>query len=538
MNEREWKVLIVDDEFRIGMLVKKLIEWERFRLQCVDIVNDGETAYRIIQESNPDIVITDIRMPRMNGLDLVRMTKESNPGVRFVIISGYKEFEYAHKALQYGVNDYLLKPINEHELNQVMDKLTKELAQSTEALKEQYEWKKTVSASEHIIKRDLLNQILNQEKEYTKAEIEEEYRVVLDGQCYRGIDVKLDYTDHEKTDKKQDRITVEKVMGIVEQKIQEISREELLCERANLHIYGLFNYEQDKSKEVKIVINDILSEIQEYLLGFEQYVVTIGVGSEQTQFARMKFSIEEAKRAVGNRIKLGTGRLIYAENIAVCEPMHAEDYLIPFKESLGAAIESYSKESLNHVINQIYHPFQMEDDKDYSVCYEIAEKLISLFFGQIEAKHKEDEDTERLLKASAHQCYSILRLKELLKKGMGGYLDMILGERKTESTKPIRQAKQYMEAHYAEKITLEDIAQIVDLNPVYFSVVFKKETGLNFTSYLVNVRMEMAKKMIRENNETIAAIAERVGYKDSRYFSQLFTKTVGVKPALYRKIHS
>jgi len=107
-----------------------------------------------------------------------------------------------------------------------------------------------------------------------------------------------------------------------------------------------------------------------------------------------------------------------------------------------------------------------------------------------------------------------------------------------ESAKPVRQARQYINEHYGEKIVLEDIADIVGLNPVYFSVLFKKETGINFSAYLVNVRLEKAKEMLCSTNETIAAVGESVGYRDSRYFSQIFTKTVGVKPVLYRKLHS
>ena len=107
-----------------------------------------------------------------------------------------------------------------------------------------------------------------------------------------------------------------------------------------------------------------------------------------------------------------------------------------------------------------------------------------------------------------------------------------------ESVKPIRQARKYMEDHYDEKIVLEDLAEIVGLNPVYFSVLFKKETGINVSAYLLNIRIEKAKEFLCNTNETIAAIGDRVGYKDSRYFSQIFTKQVGVKPALYRKLHS
>lgn len=538
MQEKRWKVLIVDDEFRIGQLIKKLIKWEELPLACVDVVDNGETAYQVILDEAPDIVITDIRMPKINGLELVCMTREVREETKFVIISGYKEFEYAHKALQYGVNDYLLKPINEAELNEVLEKLTTELAQSQAALREQNELKRTASVSEHIIKRDLLNHIIEKEQLPSPTEVEQDYHVVLDAALYRGIDIKLDYVNLEKCDKKQDRLTMEKVFSIVEQKLEGHVKEELLCEKPGMHLYCLFNYESEKTKEMKAVIGDILSEIQDWLLGFEQYVVTIGVGTEEDQFAKMGYSIKEAKKAAGNRIRLGVGRLIYAENLTVEDNRRAEEYLLPYEEKLRQSIESYSRKELEQELNEIFSPFQMKENLDFSVCYPLAEEIVSFFFNNTEVQNKETEDLQEYLFASVNQCYSILMLKELLKQNLGDYLNMSLKILETESTKPIRRAKQYVDEHFAEKITLEDIAEIVELNPVYFSVLFKKETGMNFSAYLVNIRMETAKRMLREGNETIAAVAEQVGYKDARYFSQIFARTVGVKPALYRKLHS
>lgn len=538
MQEKTWKVLIVDDEFRIGQLIKKLIRWEELPLVCTDVVDNGETAYQVILDEHPDIVITDIRMPKINGLELVCMTKEIQEDIKFVIISGYKEFEYAHKALQYGVNDYLLKPISETELNDVLEKLTRELSRSHAAVREESELRRTVSVSEHIIRRDLLSHIMEKEQLPTQTEVEQAYHVVLDAALYRGIDIKLDYTDLEKSDKKQDRLTMERLLGIVEQNLEEHVKEELICEKPGMHIYCLFNYESEKSKEIKGVIGEILSDIQEYLIGFEQYVVTIGVGAEKNEFAEMRYSIKEAQAAAGNRIKLGTGRLIYAENLCCEEEKDIADYLNPHKSKLRQAVESYAREELEQAINQIFSPFLMKENLDFSLCYPLAEEIISFFFENAEVQSRESEDLKEYLFASVNQCYTIPKLKELLKQNLGDYLTMSLKILETESTRPVRQAKQYVDENYKEKITLEDISEIVELNAVYFSVLFKKETGMNFSAYLVNVRMEMAKKMLREGNETIAAVAESVGYKDSRYFSQIFAKTVGVKPALYRKLHS
>ena len=534
MQKRKWQVLIVEDEFRIGMLIKHLIRWDEFNMECVDVVDNGESAFELIQRVPLDIVITDIRMPKMNGLDLISKARELHEEMKFIVISGYKEFEYAHRALQYGVDDYLLKPINENELNKVMKKLHTELMEKYQQSIEQMEMREAVSESRQIIKRDFLKNIIEQEDEIQP----EDTRVPLEGEIYRGIDIKLDYVDYNKHDKKQDKLTVERITSSVESILQTEAEEVLICEKENLHIYCLFNYDCSKTKEIRNRISDILSSVKEYLMGFEQYEVTIGVGTERTEFSEIRFSIREANQAVGNRIKLGVGRIIYAESITRGRKTDSADFIDRYRNDILTSIESYSREKLEQCINQMYSEFMLRDDLDFSVCYELAEALITLFFEHIDMQHDESRSVRKGLKSNCQHCYTIPALKSLLKESLGGYLDASREAMEAESAKPIRQAQQYVDEHYGEKIVLEDLADIVGLNPVYFSVLFKKETGINFSAYLVNIRMEKAKEMICDTNETIAAIAESVGYKDSRYFSQIFTKTVGVKPALYRKLHS
>lgn len=538
MKNCKYKVLIVDDEFRIGALINKLIKWDDLELECIDILDNGESAYAAIIEKTPDIVITDIRMPKINGLDLICMTKEKGKEVKFIVISGYKEFEYAHRALQYGVNDYLLKPIDEEELNNVLRKIVIEIKKQEREQKELETMEKTVTISEHIIKKNVLNEIIEQGNIPSIQEMKENYNLSLNEEIYRGIDIKLDYWDYEKTDSKQDSITTERVKLIVEQTLNNCVKQELICEKENLHIYCLFNYSESKIKEVKNLISVMLSEIKEYLIRFEQYEVTIGIGSEEREFGKIRFSIDKAHRAVQNRIKVGTGRLIYADSIQLENQIDISQYIEPYKEQFLLCIDTYSKEALEQNINLIYGNLQFKEEIDFSCYYELAKKLIGIFFDYIEMKNFEGDQLKQFLLNMSEHCYTIAKMKNILKEYLGEYLQVCLKLLETESTKPIRQAKQYIDGHFSEKIVLEDIAQIVDLNPVYFSVLFKKETGFNFSVYLVNVRMEAAKEMIRNGNETIAAIAEGVGYKDTRYFSQLFTKIVGIKPALYRKLHS
>lgn len=535
MQDKRWRVLIVDDEFRIGALIEKLIHWDELFLECAAVITDGEAAFRFVgNEERPDIVITDIRMPGMNGLEFISRTQELYNDMKYIVVSGYKEFEYAHKALQYGVEDYLLKPINEGELNRSLEKLVQELGIRKQQIAEQQKLQETVSQSKRIIKRDFLKNIIEIEEEANQEDIP----VTLEGEVYRGIDIKLDYVDYNKKDKKQDILTVKRIIEIVERLLKTEAGEVFICEKENLHIYGLFNYDYSRSKNIKTCINAILRQIQEYLMGFEQYEVTIGVGTERMEFGEIRFSIKEAYRAVGNRIKLGVGRLIYAENIPYESKQAFGGLGQQLQEKLRMSIESYSVENLENCISRIYGDFIIQKERDFSLCYDLAEEVTQFFFEHIEVAGEEDARMKKRILENCQHCITFGMLKQLLKTELGQCLRARKEFAEAESAKPIRQAMQYIDKHYNEKIALEELADLVGLNEAYFSTLFKKETGINFSAYLVNVRMEKAKELLRTTNETIAAIGEYVGYKDSRYFSQMFTKQVGIKPALYRKLHS
>ncbi len=535
MQNKKWRVLIVDDEFRIGMLIKKLIHWNEVNMECIDTVDHCEKALEIVKNDQVDVIITDIRMPKISGLDMIGMVKKLKKDIKFVVVSGYKEFEYAHKALQYGVEDYLLKPINEKQINEILGKISANISKNYNQSVETIEMQKTISESRHIIKRDFLKNIIDQEDRFDIND----GKVRLEGEMYIGICMKLDYVDYNVYDFKQDKLTVEKIISMVDEILKPEVNEVLLCEKENLHIYGLFNYDCIKSKEIRNKINEILSETNKYLMGFEQYEVTIGVGTERTDFSDIRFTIKESNKAVCARIKLGTGRLIYADSIMVSNTQEELRRIIEKnKEKLFHSMSTYSRKKLENTIDEIYDAILLTPNIDFSFCYDLADELLTIFFDKTEIQLDKISLMVKNIRLKCQHCYSIDLLKNVLKTCLGEIIDETKEAMEAKSSKPIREAQKYIEEHYWEKIVLEDFAEIVGLNPVYFSVLFKKEMGINFSAYLTKVRIEKAKELLCNTNETIVAIADLVGYKDSRYFSQAFTKIVGVKPALYRKLHS
>lgn len=181
------RVLIVDDEKRIGILVKNLIRWRELDMECVGVFDHGADALEAVRTNPPDIVITDIKMPQISGLELIQRAQQIKEDLFFIVISGYKEFEYAHKALEFGVENYLLKPIDEDELNQVLEKINVKMDQK-DVLENKV--KQIMTKGNKIIRRDFLRNIIDQSVERIEEPID------FKGNCYRAIDIKCDHTDY------------------------------------------------------------------------------------------------------------------------------------------------------------------------------------------------------------------------------------------------------------------------------------------------------------------------------------------------------
>ena len=266
MSEKKRSVLIVDDEYHIARLIFRLINWEEMNLECMDVLYNGEAALQTVLEKKPDIVITDVKMPKVNGLDLIKVSRDNGIDASFIIVSGYKEFEYARRALAYDVEDYILKPINAKELNDALRRICSKMDSHDRETTIKEKLHEEVVKSKNIIKRDFLKNIISQSEERGMSEasdISEEVAGSLSGDLYRGIDIKLDCLDRNKMDPKQDKLTVERVKELVETILSEIMDEVLICERDTLHIYCLFNYDKEKSKSVRNYISELLLKIKD-----------------------------------------------------------------------------------------------------------------------------------------------------------------------------------------------------------------------------------------------------------------------------------
>jgi Response regulator containing CheY-like receiver domain and AraC-type DNA-binding domain len=533
---KKLSVFIVDDEYRIAQLISKLIKWNELDLELQGLFDDSEMAFEEICRKQPDIVITDIKMPVMDGLELIKNVFEKELHPSFILVSGFREFEYAHKALKYGVEDYLLKPVKEIELNRVLKKICEEHEKKIEDLEENTRLKVEMQRNRTISNRDALNALeQNINSDYLET-FNESFGQKLVNETMRVIIIQLDYQDFKSCDMIQDRLVLNNLLKITETQMAKHVKEQLYAIREDRTVSGILNYEQCRSGEVKQELYQVLSSIMAYVYGFSGYEVTIGLGSEE-RFETIRLSLQSARRRIRERIILGTGKIIEENDYRILHEVSVLETVLPYKNEILNARDGFSAAKLNSIIDQWMNKLRSLGKIDAMIYYESARHLVEYFFHTEELTGNIMEIKQKIMNEINH-CYSTQMLTVTLKNRFKEAMEAIEKDQQQKFSKPVRDAIVYIENHFSEKITLEDVAEQIQLNPTYFSVIFKKELEKNFLTYLTEFRVEKAKELLRTTNDTMDSIAEQVGYTNTRYFSQCFDKIVGVKPSIYRKIYS
>lgn len=536
------RVVIADDEVKVCKLICGLIDWKSVDMEIVGVAHNGIEALDMIKELQPDLMITDIRMPGIDGLELVNRGKQLKNDIDFIIISGYSHFEYAQNAIKYGVCDYLLKPIKKSELLDTLNKIREKYIERIERLSSEEQMKIRLQndidklRSGFFIEK-LLHKDVNQEK-FDIEKCNDDYHFSFQPGYFQIFIVKLDC---------RYEYLMESSIGILEDKVAQILRGLLrqqcfdmeICFQG-VRVYCVLNYALSNKKSVRKQIRVAMDELLVQKSVFDRVEFTIGLGNTVEDVNMLKDSLRTAEIAVEQRLIEGTQKII--ENVP---PQNSSNYgdilLSDFTKDIEAALETLNLDAAENAIDTLKEKALNKSDISGQEMFRLVVDACSTYLVMLRnyklnmensGTFLEDFSYRADLESSALQLFACL--KEAISQSMAGIIEC----KKQDDLKPIRIAKQYIMENYMKPISLKEVSSIVGFNDSYFSTLFKKESGKNFLEYLSEVRMNKAKEMLKETNLSVADICEKVGYSDLKHFTKCFKKYTGLKPNEFRKLYS
>ena len=526
-----YKVIIADDEEKICALLNSSILWDKLELELSCICHDGLELKKAVEREQPDILITDICMPGMNAIDLIRDMREKDNQAKILIVSGYRQFEYAREALKYGVDNYLLKPIDEDELNDALKKICLEISvEKNEILPDDAE--KIRDTLQSFFLQDIKNNI-DMIDNTSLYDINQKYYVEFKKGYFRVIYVKIDVAG--RMDEKFNlRIIQKKIREKCMSSINRIHQDTIVSFVQGGCIF-VVNYSPDKEPSIRQLAKSMLEDAKQATSLFSGLNVTVGVGPACLEISDILKSYGDSVDTVIYRIISGTNKVYFSEDMNL---RHREYYLGENdRKSLSHIFELCNTELFSQKLEDIVRI----ERKDVLILYKILKECVQLFYDTLNRDRLEGSDNIIVAKEILYDMdntLTVIELVSIVEKSICALMRRILEERKQKGYKPVREAKEYVKKNYASKIKLEDVASEVALSPAYFSSIFSKEEGMTFVDWVNEYRIEKAKEILRKGDCTVAQTCEMVGISNQRYFSKLFKNKVGVKPMEYRKLYN
>ncbi|PKM93860.1 MAG: hypothetical protein CVU84_13190 [Firmicutes bacterium HGW-Firmicutes-1] len=522
----KYRLVVVDDEEIVINAVKFIVEKNMENVEIIGTAKNGREAIEAAIRLNPDIMLMDITMPGINGVDAIKEIIEHNSKIKFVILSAYEQFEYAKEAVGLGVQDYLLKPINRYKLIDALNEVIKTLEiEHSKRIKEIENMEKLQNVLPILEQGFIYSILMNRDYEDEISKYKELFELKEEG----GYLLVIEFGEYDSSTLKN------KIgSGVKLQKSYNLIRDSLkfkykcLVGPAIINRIIVFVSKDHPSDEYEFRLETI--EMAEYIAetamkktGVECY---IGIGGYY-HLKELPYSYEEALKALRD----SNGQAVtHIKDVKNENRMELDVYNTIGKELL-VAFESGNEEKTLVYLNKIYDAISCLPTHDQpNKCIEI---MVLIYRKAYEMDVKSDtvinyssyleeiigQDKEELQRWSIRKVkYFVSRISEM---------------NKNKVSKAVLEAKNYIDIHYSKELTLEEISRVVSVSPQYFSKLFKEETGFNFIEYLTNSRIEKAKELIKNSQMTMKEVCFEVGYNDPNYFSRLFKKIVGVSPTDY-----
>lgn len=541
------KIFLAEDEVVVRETIKRMITWEELGFELVGEAADGEMALPLLIRQQPDLLITDIKMPFMDGLTLARLAKKEIPGLKVVILSGYDDFNYAKQAIGIGVEDYLLKPITKNALIERLSEIRSRY-EHEKTQKEYYEkFQREMQAYEKNSSRDFFEALVDGSMDmmevYKRAEklgldiVAEAYNVLI-----FTMNCDEDFSGQRDEYSSWEAESLELLENFF------AGHSSAMLFRSNIFSYGvLLKGQRETIEENTRACVDEIRKILSRQDGRREWFLAVGQSVER--LSQIQKSYHTASRAFSQRY-------LYDENILYYDEMETMEHPGGQAETEdNAYLQKVDVNALNPAILQKFLSNGLQEETEnfvkdyfYAIGQEPMESLVfrnyvilNVRFSVIsfikglgcDTNEMESADTEEVLAESGKNMESAIAYA---KKMISQAIEIRDQNSGNKNRSILKTAVDFIDSHYMdEEISLNTVANVANVSSNHFSALFSQNMGQTFIEYLTTLRMNKAKELLRCTGMRSSEIAGEIGYKDAHYFSYLFKKTQGMTPSDYRK---
>jgi Response regulator containing CheY-like receiver domain and AraC-type DNA-binding domain len=544
-----FKVLIIDDEPIIRKGIRNIVNWDNFGCEVCGEAGDGLEGSELIKEMRPDVLITDIRMPEVDGLSMIANIKECVPDCKIIILTGYRDFDYAQEALKLGAFDYILKPTKIEELNSVIARAVKELRFKYDRQSEMEKIRRTYEKNLPFIKEKLLYNMLYGTFDEGILSQNEALGIVIDRFMLGIVEIDDAARIKEKQSGAQDGVQ-DGAARVADSQLYQFGMvstvEEIFSELFSVHCVSIssqrvaFVLVLGENAEIRQdEINAKCTYLQNIIQNCFGFTVSVALSTVGNGCAMLPEKLRECLDALEHKFYLGTNCVIFYKDLNSFFKYADYSTLTDKQKQLVDSVKAGNPDAVEVGFRELTETVNSlgSSDKEYvKNFYFNTISLINSIRVSLSASDKmASEVTLANLYKLIEKCDNLSDLNVVLEDAAKQTVAKVNEFNNNNMKLLMRKAVDYLEKHYAEPITLNQAAETLYVSNFYLSRMFKKELGINFVDFLNELRIEKAKALLTDARYKTYEVAEAVGVPNSHYFSKLFRKHVGMTASEYRE---
>jgi len=525
-------VLLVDDENATLHSLERNINWQELQLQHVGSISNSQDALQHIKNDPPDILITDIIMPLITGIDLAQYIHSQKINTKVVFLSGYQEFEYARHAINFNVSNYLVKPCEKQNLNNILRQISQEcICQKKEYLEQQHFANIIIKIKPQLQEKLLLDLIHGNPITTDTFKEKCDFLSISQNLHYYVIAIEIDdFNGSVQNLQEKDKLHISLYLDEAVKSTLPTSESTWLLPIAEGN-YALLvpkNYTSD--------IIEICNKIRMTFFSYIGLHTTYGIGGPAVILAELNIAFCRAREALLYKYLAGKNTVIcYEDVLSITTPILRLDTIFSIQSQIIRAVKNGATEELQSLGDTFFAIIEKHSPS-------LTKNLLIQFLGALSAELVENGESLSDLFGNENVVFEKLLRFEIIHDAKNWLLqllqfisDYIKQKRTKYAHHLVQKATQYIDDHYSENLTIATVANEIFLSPGYLMTIFKREMGISINTYLTNKRIERAKELLLEDNLKIYEIAQEIGYANSTFFSSSFRNHVGLSPRQFKE---